>query len=360
MLGTMQNLFGDAAFATLMEAVGIRIFSCVVDTNFLVNEVRIADKTGTVPYMIELARVGSLRLFAPTNVRDEVPSTLLDMAYELGFDAAGPLQAWSLLSPWITFLDPTGLPRATARLQKLLLVDPDDVPTGQLVELLDPDLFLTADKALAEFDPSPMPAPASLWTVRVAYRDKRTRDSMQAGVGVGGAIMLGAVVEVIGAIVKALKKQVGRLPKPLVVLALLALSAAVAHVVLRRRKTDIVTQAPISREPSFAKYVLDEFGGATRAGAKADRLLSSFERPHSRARTVAAHAARVLSRDPGPVSPDWLMIHMRASGYRPRTQHVRRSVERRLRAYPRLFVRTKDGRWALRTDPAPGASSLNT
>ncbi len=53
MLGTMQKLFGDAAFGSLLEAVGIRIFSCVVDTNFLVNEVRIADKTGTVPYIRE-------------------------------------------------------------------------------------------------------------------------------------------------------------------------------------------------------------------------------------------------------------------------------------------------------------------
>ncbi len=347
MLGTMVELFGDTAVTSLLQAVGIRIFSCVVDTNFLVNEVRIAAKMGTVPYMIELARVGSLRLFASTTVRDEVPNTLLDMAYELELGAAGLLQAWALLAPWIFFLDPSSLPRATARLQKLALADPDDVPTGVLVELLDPDLFLTADKALADFGPSPVSAPESLRTVRIAYRDKRTRDAMQAGVGVGGSIMLVAFVEVVGATVKMLRKQIGRLPKPVVVLALLALATAAGLLALRRRETRIATQSQISREPSFAKYVLEEFGGATRAGAKADRLLSSIERPHAPPRTCATHAARVLSRSPGPVSLDWLVMRMYANGYRSRTQHARRSVERRLRAFPRLFVRMRNGRWVL-------------
>jgi hypothetical protein len=355
----MRELFGDAAFTSLLEAVGIQIFSVVVDTNFLVNEVRIAAKTGTVPYMIELARVGSLRLFASTTVRDEVPNTLLDMARELELDATGLLQAWALLSPWIIFLDPSGLPRATARLQRLAHVDPDDVPTGQLVELLDPDLFLTADKALADFGPSPLPTPESLWTVRVAYRDKQTRDEMQAGVGAGGAIMLVAVVELVGATVNMLRKQIGRLPKPLVVLFLLALAAAAAHLLLRRRETGIAAQTQVSREPSFAKYVLEEFGGATRAGAKADQMLSSIGRPHAPPRTGATHVARVLAGSPGPVSLDWLVLRVQASGYRPRTLQVRQSVERRLRAFPRLFVRMKNGRWALRTNPALGATSLD-
>lgn len=357
MLGAFQELIGDAPFSSLLTAAGIRIFSCVVDTNILVNEVRLAARTGTVPYMVELAHVGSLRLFASTRIRDEVPRVLVNMASQHGFEPADALRAWSLISPWITFLDSSGLPRSTRRIKRLALVDPDDIPTGQIVELLDPDLLLTADRAFAEFGPSLRRVPAPMRTARIAYRDKRTRDILHTGMGIGGSIMLAVIGELISPIISALKKPVSRIPKHLLILILAGLAAAASQHVLHQRRIGAIAEARHLPEPSFAAHLFRELGGVTQAGTKADRFLSSIERPHGQARSTVAHAARVLSRSPGPVGIDWLMIQMRTTGYRPRV-HGRRAVERRLRVHSQLFVRMRNGRWTLRTSPAPAPGAV--
>lgn len=350
-LGMIQRAVGDEAFSRLLKAAQIRIFSCVVDTNILVNEARIAANTGTVPYMIELARVGSLRPFASTRVRDEVPRVLLNMASEIGFDPSEPLRAWSLISPWICFLDPAGLPKATPGLLALELIAAGDVPTGQLVELLDPDLLLTADKAVAEFGSSLALDPGSMRTIRVAYRNKAARDALQVGVSVGGTIVLMALVSAVRAIITVLQKPLGRLPKPLVVLILSALATVATHHVLRhRRDHDLGSVGPRSVEPVGLRW-LRAFDEKTRAGLKADQELQGIERPRSPARSAGAYAGRVLSRSPGSFTVAWLAKCMQEEGYRPRMRSLQRSVEGRLRSSPRLFICVEGNRWTLRSYP---------
>ncbi len=154
----------------------------VIDTNILLNDLKHSLRVQPLTALMEAARIGALKLFASTSVRDEVWEKLgiEKITRKLKIDPVEARQRWEQdYLPWITFLDPTGLPLLSSRVKDLLKQDPDDVQTGQLIEMLQPDVvFCYNTKHFGAFD-----VLAERWIhVAVAYRDVSRREGVVTGV----------------------------------------------------------------------------------------------------------------------------------------------------------------------------------
>src|SRR5713226_3754530 len=89
----------------------------VVDTNILLNDLKHSLQGPPLTPLMESARIGSLKLFASTTVQDEVLEKLgiEKIMRKLRIDPVEARQRWKQdFLPWITFLDPTGLPLLSA------------------------------------------------------------------------------------------------------------------------------------------------------------------------------------------------------------------------------------------------------
>lgn len=353
MLGDLHGALGDQQFTRILGAAGIRIYSCLIDTNVLVNDLRAAARTGTISNLMEAARIGSLRLFASTAVRDEVPRIVSEMARKGRFDPEPVLRVWRAFAPWIFFLDPTGLQPVGSRVRRLVARDPQDVQSGQLIEVLDPDVVLSLDKDLDEFD-TVARRRGQLKAITVAYRDKSVKDALQLGLGLGGSLTLVIGWELLSGITRVLIRSASRIPRPLLIIAVSALTAyfLVGHRWRRDRLEPVRGSADIriGSQP-FLYALLKEVTARVSVGMEAQRLLIGVERPKTPSRNAAQHAARILSRSVGQLSLARLAQAMAEDGYKPLRRPLVRSVHDRLRRYPRLFSSTPDGLWTLHSYP---------
>jgi predicted nucleic acid-binding protein len=186
LLETTQKIIGEEMSQILLASIKGRVMICVLDTNFLLNDIQNLIRRGSNTWLMDAAQTGIVRLFASTTVRDEVREKLNNpkiIGKKLKIDPVVALQHWvTYYIPRITFLDPTGLPHLSPRVKALYSVDPDDVPTGQIIELIQPDCVLSRDHHLASFELT-----SENWGQVVRdYRDASKRDELMITIIVGG------------------------------------------------------------------------------------------------------------------------------------------------------------------------------
>src|SRR5262249_8119710 len=141
---------GEEAAARMLTQLQIEICLCVVDANHLLSGLKYRVEHGRPTALLQAAREGSFRLGASTTVRDEVLEHLSEVLGKYGLDTDAAIQIWrnEYLSV-LTFIDLSEVPILGASVAALATRDPDDVPTGQLIELLQPDVAFSRDKDLA-------------------------------------------------------------------------------------------------------------------------------------------------------------------------------------------------------------------
>ena len=353
LLGVLQLALGDEYFFDLLEAAKARIFSCVVDSNVLVNDARAAAHHGMETPMLFAARIGTVNLFATTHVRDEVPRVIRDMAQEHGFEPAPVLRAWyDTCAPWIVFLDTVGLAKESARIRRLTERDASDTLTGLLVEVLDPDLFLTQDRDMEDFQ---IVAPTALKGLKVAFRDKSIADALLLGGGVGISVVVVGTFVGLSELIKLLLRAGTDRRLPFAALATIVLAGGALWLVNRRRITPEAYSQNLSDAPSgardFLREVLESVGERMEAGEAAQETIKTRIRNPTPPRTALYYGARVLSRSAAPAQLPWLAERMKTEGYRPRRHPLMRSVEAQLQAHPRFFTAYDGNRWGLRSWP---------
>lgn len=130
LLDLAQQLFRffltDEYGQALLSLLGVHTASCVIDTNVLLQDISRTLKKKQTTALVLAARIGTLRIYASTQVRDEVPEKLHARAQSLKIDPGEACRLWrTTYIPLIHFLDPGDLARDGEKIAALLQRDPD-------------------------------------------------------------------------------------------------------------------------------------------------------------------------------------------------------------------------------------------
>jgi len=309
-----------------LRSLGVHFASCVVDTNIWLADITRTLKTGKPSGLLQAAHIGTLRLYASTVVRDEVPEKISAIkSLKINPEQARRLWETSYL-PRIHFLDPASLPLLDSQ---VLVRDPDDVATGQLIELLRPSIVLSLDKKhLGGFTVVSDPVN---WTMfAAAYRDQAERDALVVGLSLGGGLTVGLSLEAVQGIIAAL----ARIDRRLLLAFAAALGAAIVLPPTRRLLQRLVQSLFSFAQSDFVRESLQTIFTQITQAAEAKRFLLEHERSVSQPTRVLEFLLFVLSRAEGALSVKELTRRSIDLGYRPKGEHPERYVRRLLGAYP--------------------------
>ncbi len=342
---------GEEAASLLLDLLRFRVLTCVLDTNVLLNDLQFAVRRDRTTALTVAAKLGGVRFFASTTVLREMYEKLKWFPDQLGFDPEEALRRWERdYVPWITFLDPAELPLLSPNVEALALRDRDDVPTGQIIEMLQPHAVLSADaKHLGSFN-----VIGAEWSmVTVAYRD-RSREKL------GGAYLVlgGSTAIWIGSgTLQALTSLLSRLDWRVLAGGGVALLLAVAH---PRSRGWLVDHARVLHSidwtgtmASVRAFVATVLEAASEHSA-ANLELARRERPPTPPSRARGYLVSALSSALTPLSAAEITRRMIDAGYNPRGARPDLYVAKLLRQHPLLFER-EYGLWRLRSH-APDAT----
>lgn len=340
----LLSLFlSEETVADLFERMDIKRAKAVVDTNVLLSDLKYFMQKRHHTGLMAAAKIGGLRLFASTSVRDEVPEKLDISLSKYGIDAREAARLWHMYyAPWISFLDPSDLPSLSSKVTALLARDPDDFPTGQIIELLGPHLVLTRDQDLAAFGSTGQDIPI----ITCAYRDKTKQEAVSLSVCFGGSFVFWVSSEAIKSFIALLFRLNKTLSVAFLILAVGSLGIAFAYPPsrkwLRERGRHTIVGLWKGLEP-----LLDELLEIEAASTRAKLVVSQPGRSIAPPKTARDYAAKVLSEAFGPLKVKEITRRMMVQGYETSTEHPEYYVNRVLHKYPRLFEKNEDGRWHL-------------
>src|SRR5712692_11452308 len=260
-----------------LRSLGVHFASCVVDTNIWLADITRTLKTGKPSGLLQAAHIGTLRLYASTVVRDEVPEKISAIkSLKINPEQARRLWETSYL-PRIHFLDPASLPLLDSQ---VLVRDPDDVATGQLIELLRPSIVLSLDKKhLGGFTVVSDPVN---WTMfAAAYRDHAERDALVVSLYLGGGMVVGLSFEAVRGIIAA----VAQLDKRFLLALAAELGAAIVFPptrrVLQRLEQSLSSFARSDLVRENLQTIVTQAATKYAKAAEAKRFLLEQERPVS-------------------------------------------------------------------------------
>ena len=177
----------------LLARLKIAPYTCVVDTNVLLNDICYYVKKKQETGIVRAAKTGVARLIISPVVAAEVLEHLPELASERNLSADQCLSVWrEQYEPNFYIIDPHSVPLGE-RGQELEGRDPKDVTLVQLVASFRPDVFLSEDKDLVKFDPI-----GQNWTmVSTALRDSAEHDEELVNL-IADVILVSFATEVVG------------------------------------------------------------------------------------------------------------------------------------------------------------------
>jgi hypothetical protein len=189
----------------------------------------------------------------------------------------------------------------------------------------------------------------------VAFRDKSVSDALQLGVGFGGSIVVVGAFAALGGLMNLLLRVGKDRRVPLAASAVAVLTGGALWAMSRKGSASQPQSAGPPRAPSdtreFLRAMVASISEKIEAGVIAQDKIGTVLRSQTPTRPARDYAARTLSRSAAPAQLAWLAERMQAEGYVSHHPPLVRSVERRLRVHPRLFVRYLGDRWGLRSWP---------
>lgn len=337
-------LFTDELEQLLLDLLGIHYASCVLDTNFILQDISWTLKKQSTSSLILAARVGTLRLYASTQVGAEVPKKIRARADSFKIDPEAAYQLWkTTYKPLIRFLDPGELYAQGKQLEELRQRDPDDLPTAQLIELLRPTVILSQDQDLAAFGSIVVP-PTQITS---AYRDQAERDAHFVMLGLGGGVALRMSLEMVSLLFRLLF----RLNR----LGLIILGAIVGLLFAIPSTRRLLLQGIQTLRLRLQDMRLDElFGNMVEGITQLDSntqeariFLLRQERRVGPPQKALEYLITVLTLTGEALTLQEITQRMIAGGYEPRGQAPERYIGHLLRTHPQLFARQKNRRWSV-------------
>jgi hypothetical protein len=344
--GLIRRASGDDDARRVFASMRLQVAVCVVDANHLLRDVTRRMRTGRMTDTLEAALVGSTRLVTSPEVCAEVVEHLGKFATRYGFDLGDALAVWRReYLPRLHVVDPSTLAPLSDAVRELAQRDPDDVPTGQLIELLQPDTVFSRDaKHLAAFG---ITAQDSLRIV-LAYHAVARRDEVVVVLHGGAMIAIPLSAEACGADIRAVSSAVNRMDKRVLVgaVALIALVGAFAYVRPGSRRW-VAEHARGAL--GLALRGLEAYSAVEANAQSARQQLAAVRRAATTVpRTARDYAVLVLARAPGPLTVRAITRAMCDAGYQPRSAHPEQHVSRVVRRHTDWFEQRGSRRWTLR------------
>ncbi len=341
----LSLFYDEESLAELFDALGIKRETVVLDTNVLLSDLKYFIQKKHHTGLMAAAKIGGVRLFASATVRDEVPEKLDIFMSKYGVDPQEAREVWDTqYAPWISFLDPSDLPPLSSRVAALLTRDPDDIQTGQIIELLGPHLVLSRDEDLVSFGIIGQDIPL----ITCGYRDKTRKEATALGISLGGGLVIRVSWEAIKSLIALLARLDKMLLVGLLLLAMASLGIAVfyppSRYWLQERGRRTIQSLGEGLGPLID--VLLEFESAS---AKATPIISQSQRSTTSLKTARDYAVKVLSEAFGSLSVREITRRMLEQGYKTSGEHPERYVSRVLHKYPSLFEKTERRRWHLKS-----------
>jgi hypothetical protein len=343
---------GHEHACALLDQLGVSVFTCVLDANVILKDLSRYLLSQQPTGLMIAAQFGGVRLFASTVVRDEVYEHLDRLTSRHGIAIAIAQDKWRhTYAPLITFLDPADVQALSPRGEVVAAVDPDDVPTGKIIELIRPHAALSEDHHLSVYT-----IKGRSWTeFAAAARDSSRRDADFVVVHLGGGLALWLGASAVGGLISLLRRTDRRLLVAVGLAATLIAALLIAHPASRgwlREKAQYLFDMGPERLHIYLSAIGDGLLRLHDEDVNA-KLASGFileqRMLHEAPRLVRDFIPEILSRSHVPLSANEIVQEMVRRGYKPKGAHPERHVTRVLRAYPRLFDEQRPHRWGLRT-----------
>jgi hypothetical protein len=345
----LRGLLGEDNAQALFDALRVSVRVCYLDTNAILGLIHYAIRKQITLPLLMAQRMGGVRLMASVEVRDEVPEKILAKCpREIRMDPEQALSVWQRdFVPAIEFLDPSELPLLSLRVKALSGRDPDDLQSGQLIELLHPHAVYSNDlKHLSEFEILGEKNAA----VSIAYLQKSQRDAVMLSVPLGGHIVLTLSMPLLDLIANILGRLDRRIRGGMLTIGLIGLALALLHPTARRWLLSRF-QGPLA----IVSTVVELYAELELRTAEAEQTLLAVGRgSDAQPQTACWYAARVLGRTPAPLGMRKLTELMVQAGYKSYTQYPHHYVARVLRQHPLLFEEVEGRRWRLRSHVVGG------
>lgn len=352
-IGLLDSLLtlmvGGERTAELFDAFGISVITAVLDANVIIQDVSRYARTSSPTGLLIAARIGLVRFFCSTSVRDEVLEHLPRVAARHGATSDGAMTAWrQQYAPLITILDPAELVLLSAKAELVQHVDQDDVPTAQIIDAIRPHAVLSEDRHLAPYHPA-----GSEWTQwSAAYRNKSTSDATLIAIRLGGSVTIWGTLSSISAFVSLILKLDRRILIAIGSTLLTTAGVAITHPTSRQwLKNRLRATATWSSEYLAAPCteILNYLIEVDREGKRASAFLTEKQLVHGQPHLARDYVLEVLSRSFAPLTTREIAQRMQSLGYQPRGEHPERYVSRVLRENPKLFARQRSRSWVLRS-----------
>lgn len=342
-------LTGDEqVVAHLLDVLGVRIEVCVFDTCMFLDDIKYTLKKRhqtALPYAVKL---GSVRVFASVNVRDEMPRKIEELMPQWGIEPQEALRVWETeYAPWIHFVDPSGMPLASDRLTALKQRDPTDLQTGQLIELVHPHAVISKDSDLASFGTISQCSAI----VTCAYRDKGKREVLVLYLSATGILTLRVSAAILSSLIAWVCRVDKRILLGILFLLVVAGGAAWLYTPSRTwlqeqfRAVKPRIQSASQRVWDGLQIVMEDYEQLKQQADKANAVIAESRRIIGPPTTVRDHVSRILSNAAGPLSVAEISRLMQDKGYVPRGAHPEIYLRRVLRAHPSVFGMNEDKRW---------------
>lgn len=343
LLGGIAN---EEIVKRFLAGASIEIYVCILDTNQIFSDLKYRIQSGYKTGLLEAAQVGTVRLVAAKHVREEVREHLEEAISKYNIDVVQALRTWEQeYIPHIAFIDAEDVPILSGEVKVLAKRDADDVPTAQLIEMLQPHVALSRDKDLAAFGTVRQDSAQ----IAVAYRIVAHRDQGILVIQASGTLILAVGAATIDLAISALYSLVRRVDRRLLVLLLIggALALLALNVFPEPRNW---LRDKAKKPLDIARQGIDNYVAMDTAASEARKMLADVQRPSSNTRqTAREYAAFVLIRAPGPLTVRAITVRMIDAGYRPRGKHPQQHVGYVLRTYPRLFEKVGTTLWRIRS-----------
>ena len=337
-------LFTDELGQDLLALLGVHYASCVLDTNVLLRDISWTLKKRRFSSLILAARVGTLRLYASTRVRAEVPQKIRARAASFKIDPEAACQLWkTTYRPLIRFLDPGELCAQSKLLEELRRRDSDDLPTAQLIELLRPTVVLSEDQDLATFGSIVVPATQ----ITNAYRDHAERDAQVVMLSLGGGLALRVSIGTLSLLIKLLLRLDRRW------FLLLSVTVGVLFAIPSVRRTllhgiqTMQTRLQEAHLDELLGNVVEEIAQRESDLQEAKLFLLQQERRGAPPKKALDYLIAVLTLTGEVLTVQEITQRMVDRGYEPRGLAPEKYVGQLLRTHPRLFARQKNRRWSI-------------
>lgn len=340
----------------LLNQLGVSVFTCVLDTNVILKDLSRYILSQQPTGLIIAARIGGVRLFASTVVRDEVPERLERLTSRHGIAVAVAREHWwREYAPLITFLDPTDGRALSPRATIVARVDPDDLPTGKVIDLIRPHAALSEDHHLSAYIVG-----GRHWTqFAAAARDSSRRDADYVVVHLGAGFALWMGASAVDGLISLLRRTDRRLILVVGLASTLIAGILIAHPASRgwlREKAQRILDLGPERLHEYLTVISDALIQLHEEDVNAKRasgFILKQQVPRESPRLVRDYIPEILSRSHVPLTTGEIVQEMVRRGYEPKGTHPERYVARVLQAHPLLFDELRPHRWGLRSHGGP-------